>query len=198
MTSRRNVVLGVTGSLFLPSLARAAEPGIVKGRHGGPDMIKGDPPRLDFGKGLLIPMNGSIFKTLWEGEDRWITYAHALATQQVRAMGRAEDAAVGTMKFMLLTLAFAPDRLERFEGSGWKLRSGNIDDLVRGEIALPGRPVHPAVDEVGDPAGGATPEGESMGASAFHAITGYMVMKKDASLEYVKQKARLLSDTAPR
>jgi hypothetical protein len=198
MTSRRNVVLGVTGSLFLPSLARAAEPGIVKGHHGGPDMIKGDPPRLDFGKGLLIPMNGSIFKTLWEGEDRWITYAHALATQQVRAMGSAEDAAVGTMKFMLLTLAFAPDRLERFEGSGWKLRSGNIDDLVRGEIALPGRPVHPAVDEVGDPAGGATPEGESMGASAFHAITGYMVMKKDASLEYVKQKARLLSDTAPR
>jgi hypothetical protein len=51
-------------------------------------MIKGDPPRLDFGKGLLIPMNGSIFKTLWEGEDRWITYADALATQQVRAMGQ--------------------------------------------------------------------------------------------------------------
>lgn len=197
MTSRRNVVLGVAGGLLLPSLALATESGIVKGRHGGPNMIKGDPPKLDFGKGLLIPMNKAIFKTLWEGEDRWITYAHALADQQVLAMGRAEDAAVGTMKFMLLTLAFAPERLERFEGCGWKLRSGNLADLVRGEIALPGRPVHPAVDEVGDPAGGATPEGESMGPSAYHAITGYMVMKADAPLDYVKKKAQLLSEAAP-
>lgn len=75
MTSRRNVVLGIAGGLLLPSLALATESGIVKGRHGGPNMIKGDPPKLDFGKGLLIPMNKAIFKTLWEGEDRWITYA---------------------------------------------------------------------------------------------------------------------------
>ncbi len=187
------MVLGVAGSLLLPSLARATEPGIVKGRRGGPNMIKGDPPKLDFGNGLLIPMNKAIFKTLWEGEDRWITYAHALADQQVLAMGRAEDAAVGTMKFMLLTLAFAPERLERFEGCGWKLKSGNLADLVRGEIALPGHPVLPAVDEVGDPTNGASSDGPS----GYHAITGYMVMKKDAPLDYVKKKAQLLSEAAP-
>lgn len=197
MTSRRNVFLGVAGVLLFPTLASAVEPVIVKGRKGGPNMIKGDPPKLDFGGGLLVPMNGSIFKALWEGEDRWITYSHALSRQQVRAMGQAETAAVGKMKLMLLTLAFAPERLERVEGCGWKLKSDNTNDLVRGDIALPGRPVHPTVDEVGDPAGGETPPGASMGDSAYHAITGYMVMKKDASLEYVKQKAQLLSGAAP-
>lgn len=192
MTSRRKLVLSLAGGLLLPPPVLAAEAGIVKGRNGGPNMIKGNPPQLDFGGGLLIPMDGSIFKALWEGEDRWITYSHALSRQQVRAMGRAEDAAVGKMKLMLLTLAFAPERLERFAGCGWRLKSENNADLVRGDIALPGRPVHPTVDEVGDPLGGATPEGESMGNSAYHAITGYMVMKKDASLAYIKQKAQLL------
>ncbi|WP_297515951.1 hypothetical protein [uncultured Caulobacter sp.] len=183
--------------MLVPSLAFASTPGIVKGRRGGPDMIEGRPPKLDFGKGLVIPMNNAIFKALWEGEDRWVTYGHAISDQRMLAMGHAEDAALGTMKFMLLTLAFAPERLERFESCGWKLKSGNLDDLVRGEIALPGHPVLPAVDEVGDPAGGATPDGESTGPSGYHAVTGYMVMKKDAPLDYVKQKARFVTGTAP-
>ena len=194
MPSRRNLILGAAAGVLAPAVVLADDTGVVKGRRGGPNMIKGDPPKLDFGKGLLIPMNKGIFKTLWEGEDRWITYAHAISDVQVLAMGRAEDAAVGTMKFMLLTLAFAPERLERFEGCGWKLKSGNLADLVRGEIALPGRPVHPAVDEVGDATNGASADGSS----GYHAITGYMVMKKDAPLDYVKQKARFLSDAAPR
>lgn len=198
MALRRNVVFSVVGGLLLPSWASASDPGIVKGRKGGPDMIKGNPPKLDFGDGFVIPMDGRIFKALWEGEDRWITYAHALSRQQVRAMARAEDAAVGKMKMMLLTLAFAPERLERFEGRGWALKSGNTSDLVRGDIALPGRPVTPTVDEVSNSAGGETPEGASVGEPAYHAITGYMVMKKDAPLEYVKQKAQLLSEAAPR
>lgn len=198
MTSRRNVIFGVTAGLVLPTAVLAADSGIVKGRKGGPDMIKGDPPKLDFGGGLLIPMNASIFKALWEGEDRWITYGRAQSGQQVRAMGQAETAAVGKMKLMLLTLAFAPDGLERFENCGWKLRSENTSDLVRGDIALPGRPVMPTVDEVNNPAGGATPEGASFGASAYHAITGYMVMKKNAPLTYIKQKAQLLLEAAPR
>ena len=192
MATRRNLVFSLAGGMLMPSLALAAETGIVKGRKGGPDMIKGDPPRLDFGGGFVIPMDGRIFKALWEGEDRWITYAHALSRQQVRAMARAEDAAVGKMKLMLLTLAFAPERLDRFEGHGWALKSGNNDDLVRGDIALPGRPVMPTVDEVNNS------ESTTAGDPAYHAITGYMVMKKDAPLEYVKQKAQLLSEAAPR
>lgn len=198
MTTRRNLVFCLAGGVLMPSLAAAAETGIVKGRNGGPDMIKGNPPKLDFGGGFVIPMDGRIFKALWEGEDRWITYAHALSRQQVRAMARAEDAAVGKMKLMLLTLAFAPERLERFEGRGWALKSGNANDLVKGDIALPGRPVTPTVDEVSNAAGGETPEGASAGDPAYHAITGYMVMKKDAPLEYIKQKAQLLSEAAPR
>lgn len=192
MTSRRKLVLSLAGGLLLPAPALAVEPVIIKGRKGGPNMIKGNPSRLDFGGGLLIPMDGSIFKALWEGEDRWITYAHALSTRQVRAMGQAEDAAVGKMKLMLLTLAFAPDRLTRVENCGWALKSENTADLVRGDIALPGRPVMPTVDEVANPTDGPTPEGQSVGDPAYHAITGYMVMKKDASLAYVKQRAQLL------
>jgi hypothetical protein len=196
MTSRRNVVLGAAAAAFSPIAAHAAEPEIVKGRKGGPNMIKGNPPKLDFGGGLVIPMNSLIFKALWEGEDRWITYGRALSTQKARAMGQAEDAAVGKMKLMLLTLVFAPDRLERFETCGWKLKSDSTIDLVRGDIALPGHPVMPTVDEVSGQIG-QVPEGGSVGDPAFHAITGYMVMKKDAPLEYIKKKARLLSEAAP-
>ncbi len=194
MMDRRSLLLSVGASLC-PAMALADE-GRVKGRKGGPDMIKGDPPRLDFGGGLIIPMNSSIFRTLWEGEDRWITYGRALSTQKARAMGQSERAAIGSMKLMLLTLVFAPDRLERFETCGWKLKSGNTADLIKGDVALPGRPVMPTVDEVASTVG-QVPEGGAVGDPAFRAITGYMVMKKDAPLTYIKEKAQLLSEAAP-
>jgi len=142
MTSRRKLVLSLAGGLLLPARALAAEAGIVKGRNGGPNMIKGNPPQLDFGGGLLIPMDGSIFKALWEGEDRWITYGHALSRQQVRAMGQAEDAAVGKMKLMLLTLAFAPERLERFAGLWLAAEVGEQRRLGQGRHR-PARPPGP-------------------------------------------------------
>jgi hypothetical protein len=194
MMDRRGLLFSLAATVA-PGVALADE-GVVKGRKGGPNMIKGDPPKLDFGGGLLIPMNASIFKTLWEGEDRWITYGRALSTQKVRAMGQAENAAIGSMKLMLLTLVFRPDRLVRFETCGWKLKSGNTADLVKGDVALPGRPVMPTVDEVSS-AIGQVPEGGAVGDPAFHAITGYMVMKKDAPLTYIKEKAQLLSEAAP-
>ncbi|EJL29350.1 hypothetical protein PMI01_03360 [Caulobacter sp. AP07] len=173
------------------ALARSPEPdsGIVKGRKGGPNMIKGDPPKLDFGGGLIIPMNASIFRTLWEGEDRWITYGRALSQQKVRAMGQAETAAIGSMKLMLLTQAFAPERLERFETCGWRLKSGDTKDLVLGDIDLPGRPVMPTTDEVSGQ--GAAADGASVGDPTYRALTGYMVMKKDAPLDYVRKHAQL-------
>lgn len=195
MIERRTILLSAL--LATPTPIKAlAEEGVVKGRRGGPNMIKGDPPKLDFGGGLIIPMNASIFRTLWEGEDRWITYGRALSNQKVRAMGQADTAAIGSMKLMLLTLAFAPERLERFETCGWKLKSGKTADLIKGDIALPGRPVMPTVDEV-SASTGQVPEGGSVGEPAYRAITGYMVMKKDAPLSYVKEKAQLLSEAAP-
>jgi hypothetical protein len=173
------------------ALAKSPEPDgrIVKGRKGGPNMIKGDPPKLDFGGGLVIPMNASIFRTLWEGEDRWITYGRALSQQKVRAMGQAETAAIGSMKLMLLTQAFAPERLERFETCGWRLKSGDTKDLVLGDIDLPGRPVMPTTDEVSGQ--GAAAADASVGDPSYRALTGYMVMKKDAPLDYIRKHAQL-------
>ena len=193
MWSRRCLMLSlaVAGATASPILARAAsDGGIVKGRRGGPNMIKGDPPRLDFGGGLLIPMNASIFRTLWEGEDRWVTYGRAVSRLEVKAMQQAEIAATGTMKLMLLTQAFAPERLVRFEACGWRNRTNDASDLVQGDIALPGKPVMPTTDRVT----GSTTDGDTggVGEDAWHAVTGYMVMKKDVTLADVKARAQLL------
>ncbi|PXA73372.1 hypothetical protein DMC25_26260 [Caulobacter sp. D4A] len=189
---RRHALAGLAIiALALPAAARQrSDDGVVKGRKGGPNMIKGDPPRLDFGGGLLIPMNASIFKTLWEGEDRWVTYGRSVARQETRAMQQAEVAATGTMKLMLLTQAFAPERLVRFETCGWRGRTGDAKDLVLGEIALPGRPVMPTTDRVNGAATGAETDG--LGEDAWHAVTGYMVMKKDVTLADVKARAQLI------
>jgi hypothetical protein len=197
MTSRRNVLAGLAAGMATPALARAEEPGIVKGRKGGPNMIKGNPPKLDFGGGLIIPMGRATFTAaVWEGQDRWITYGRALSANQMRAMAQAEQSAIAKMKLSLLTLTFAPERLERFEVCGWKLKSGDAADYIQGDIALPGRPVMPTVDQVNGQVG-QNVEDAAAGESGWHALTGYMVMKADAPLDYVKQKARLLSEAAP-
>ncbi len=87
-------------------------------------------------------------------------------------------------------MAFAPDRLMRVEGGGWRLKSGVIADLVKGEIRLPGRPVMPTTDQMtGDQDGetGNTATGEEQ----THATTGYLVWKKDVTLDYVRNTAIL-------
>ncbi|PLR06978.1 hypothetical protein CFHF_24000 [Caulobacter flavus] len=189
---RRQILVGLTGAALASSAAarQRSEDGIVKGRRGGPNMIKGDPPKLDFGGGLLIPMNASIFRTLWEGEDRWVTYGRAVSRLEVKAMQQAEIAASGTMKLMLLTQAFAPERLVRFETCGWRNRTNDANDLVLGEIALPGKPVMPTTDRVT----GSVTDGDTggVGEDGWHAVTGYMVMKKDVTLADVKARAQLL------
>ena len=178
MTNRRSFALGALGTLAAPAAGLAAP------RPKGPVMLPGNPPKLDFGGGLLIPMDSTIFKVLWEGPDRWITYGRAVSRVEVRAMGQAETAAIGTMKLMLLTLAFAPERLERIDGGGWRLKSGNTDDLVRGDVRLPGRPVMPTTDLH-------SADGNA-GEPLIHALTGYMVMKADVTIEDVRARARLV------
>lgn len=174
----RRAMIATLGATALAGPAFAAK------KDGKPVMIPGTPPKLDFGGGLLIPMDAGIFKTLWEGQDRWITYGRGVKRQQVAAMAAAEDAAVAVMKLMLITLAFKPDLLVRVEGGGWRVKSGNVADLVRGDVPLPGRPVMPTVDRLGE----AGEDGEPM----ISAITGYMLMKKDVSLDDVKASAKLV------
>lgn len=189
---RRQILIGLAGAaLALPAAARQrSEDGVVKGRKGGPNMIKGDPPKLDFGGGLVIPMNATIFRTLWEGEDRWITYGRAVARMEVRAMQQAEVAAAATMKLMLLTQAFAPERLVRFETCGWRNRSNDAKDLIAGDVALPGKPVMPTTDRVTGVVTDADTGG--VGEDGWRALTGYMVMKQDISLAQVKATAQLV------
>ncbi|WP_425997177.1 hypothetical protein [Caulobacter sp. DWR1-3-2b1] len=66
MIERRAILPSMLLATATPIKAPAEE-GVVKGRRGGPNMIKSDPPKLDFGGGLIIPLNASIFRTLWEG-----------------------------------------------------------------------------------------------------------------------------------
>lgn len=167
-----------------------------------PKLIRGHPDKVDFGHGLLIPMSGDAFHTLWEGDDRWITYGHGFGHDDTLAMEQAEESAIGTMKLYLLTLAFTPERLMRVDGGGWRLKSGNVADLVRGDVALPGRPLMPTTDyfngftkgtssaSSADAAEGITGPSSS-GEGSVHATTGWLIWKKDVTLEYVRKNAQL-------
>lgn len=170
-----------------------ASPASTYGRvlqAGKPKLIKGNPNKVDFGHGLLVPMSKEAFETLWEGDDRWIAYGHGFGRTVAAAMGQAEEAATGTMKLFLLTQAFAPDRLTRIDGGGWRLKSGKTEDLIKGNIDLPGRPIMPATDRVnGAMASEATTD---VGEDAFHATTGWVVWKSDISLDVIRKTARLI------
>lgn len=216
MNTRRDCLVALTGFAATAAAANARstlgevlkvgpKPKLIKGENGQPDMV-------DFGHGLMVPMSSAAFHTLWEGDDRWITYGHGFGHNKAGAMGQAEEAAIGTMKLYLLTLAFAPDRLIRVDGGGWRLKSGNLADLVKGEIELPGRPVMPTTDEVMgvnksgkgavaagangsataiDSAGGVDYSNAS-GEQATHATTGWLIWKKEISLDDVRHRAVLI------
>lgn len=208
MHTRRTCLLGLAGAATITAagarntlgevLRAGPRPKLVPGENGAPD-------KVDFGHGLLVPMSNDAFHTLWEGDDRWITYGHGFGARKVSAMSQAEEAAIGTMKLYLLTLAFKPDRLMRVDGGGWRLKSGNTADLVKGDIALPGRPVMPTTDAVSgmmssrgssgasslsDTGGGMSSSGEE----TTHASTGWLIWKKEISLETVRRTAVLLGD----
>lgn len=207
---RRQILFSIGAGIFCPpALARTTlsevlrvgpKPALVKG-----DKSKGIPDKVDFGHGLLVPMDKMAFKTLWEGDDRWISYGHGFGNIKVKAFDRAELAAEGTMKLFLLTLAFKPERLVRVDGGGWQLKSGNTADLVRGNIRLPGRPIMPTWDEVTSAmvADGISSNYASLGDSdvssasateeeGFHATTGWLLWKKDVTIDTVRRDATLV------
>jgi len=192
MSTRRNCLAGLTA--FAAAAATADADTLYKVLKAGPrpKLIPGNPPKVDFGHGLLVPMSKDAFHTLWEGDDRWISYGHGFGSHRGAAMGQAEEAALGTMKLYLLTLTFAPDRLTRVDGGGWVLKSGKIEDLVKGEIQLPGRPIMPTTDDMYGYVAGETGDDTRGGGPTVHATTGWLLWKKEVNLDYVREHARLL------
>jgi hypothetical protein len=164
-----------------------------------PGSSAGDPPILDFGDGLRIPMGKQALKVLWDDKDFWLTYGTGNAREAVLALANAKHAAEGTMKLMLLTLAFRPERLERIEGGGWRLRSQDPKDFVLGDIDLPGEPVMPITSTASgelahgmDALFGGTQDFDPGVNNNIHALTAYIVKKKDISLQDVRANAHLL------
>jgi hypothetical protein len=197
MPMTRRLLLSATGCAVWATPARARNTlGEVLKAGPKPKLIKGDklngiPDKVDFGHGLLVPMSKDAFDALWEGDDRWIAYGHGVGQNKVAAMDKAEEAAIGTMKLFLLTLAFKPEMLMRVEGGGWKLKSGRTADLVRGDIGLPGRPVMPTVDQVG----GDT-DTDAGGFEPYHATTGWLIWKREVTLDTVRRIAEVLPEGA--
>jgi hypothetical protein len=210
MESRRNILAGLATALTVPlgasfaaDLPKVLPPtGVLPdGKiHANllPGAAHGDPPILDFGDGLRIPLGKSALKVLWEGKDFWITYGAGNASRTITALAHAKWSAVGTMKFLLLTLAFAPERVERFENCGWRLKSQDVKDFVMGDIDLPGEPPVPIATALG---GRAQPGMDAMfntmdfpvGSFGYnYAFTSYIVRKKDITLDDVRARAQLL------
>lgn len=185
-------------------------------------VISGKPPVLDFGDGLKIPCDKSAFLTLFEGKTFWLTLGAGRSNYLLQAQGLAVKYALGAMKLLLLTLAFAPSRMVNLDG-GWRLASRNVNDLVRGDIELPGNPYWPLNDAelrgtgafgttnmvgadsfVGGNGTGPSQGNGTMPKGAFDnlwppsdmnrvsAFTSYIVMKRDVSLDYVRKRAQVL------
>lgn len=178
-------------------------------------VIRGRPNVLDFGDGLKIPLNKYAFLTLWEGKTFWMTYGVGRAERTYLADGIALRAAEGSMKLLLITLAFAPNRLDHVDG-GWRLKVQDVKNYVHGDIVLPGKPFSPMKDprfgnmdtavpgtaapttSLGQSSGGISPilpanmmDGERNALS----FTCYIVKKTDVDLAYVRKFAQVVSST---
>ena len=216
MQNRRTVVVSLAGALvgapFLhASASEAVFPGPVTDDTPKATVVKGTPPLLDFGDGLKIPMSKAAFLTLWEGKTFWLTYGAGRSSYSQRAQGEAVLYATGAMKLLLMTLAFAPDRLDHADG-GWRLKVQDTKNYVLGDVELPGKPYWPITDanfsgfgDMDSPGLNAPLTGSSMEngpASAqfdpaaqmamVNAFTTFIVLKKNCSLDDVRARARLL------
>jgi hypothetical protein len=206
MVERRAFILSLTGVALAPALAHAATPKpkrerSIAGDGPKPTVIKGTPPQMDFGDGLRVPLDRSAFVTLWEDSGRWITFGLGLGRIEGESNAKADKAASLTMQIMLLTLANAPERLERVDGGGWRPRSGKLHDLVMGEVPLPGQPVRPAggsfvnTDLFSGLGGGVPADIQTY--QRFIAATAYVVKKADLSLDDVRVLGRLADEKPP-
>lgn len=218
MSNRRTVVFSLVGTFTAALVTRASKASqssqATPVSQAPPDtpkatVIPGKPPILDFGDGVRVPCSKEAFLTLWEGKTYWLTFGAGRSHYSAQAQGEAVQYARAAMKLLLMTLAFAPYRLDHVDGGGWRLKSRNIKDFVHGDIDLPGNPFWPTNDTnmgFGNlDAGALSSLGfgtlGSMGQKPFD-ITGspnyaggyaaYVVFKKDASLDYVRSHAQIL------
>lgn len=175
-------------------------------------VVMGSPNVLVFTDGPKIPLNREAFLTLWEGPTFWMTYGAGRASRRYQADGMAMRAADGTMKLLLLTLAFAPERLAHQDG-GWRLKQQEIGNYVRGVLTLPGQPSAAMTDaRLGfgnldtafasqqmamaslGPGGLADAPAlpvDLVGDHRIDSFSSYMVKKKDVDLAYVRKFARI-------
>jgi hypothetical protein len=217
MQTRRLVVIFGLAAMAVGGIARAAEDDSDLPKA---TVVKGKPPYLDFSDGVKVPCTKGAFLTLWEGPGYWLTFGFGSAGIADVAQSRAVYHAEGAMRYLLLTLAFAPDRLELVEGHGWRQKVEKPENYVMGDLALPGRPSRALDDlflgrgsanaspfwgqpDVGGmvstvPGGPGGPDVSvsgmmpSMTAMSVNAFCCYVVRKKDLSLNDVRQRAKIL------
>ncbi len=214
MQTRRAIVISM-GALAVAGVAGAADDDLPKAT-----VIAGKPPILDFGDGLKVPCDKGAFLTLWESPKFWLSFGFGTAALREIAQRQAVYHAQGAMRYLLLTLAFAPDRLQSVDGHGWRQRVEKPSNYVMGDLDLPGH-ASKALDDVflgrgnanGTPFWGEStvggmvavapsgPGGPEIGTSGMmpsmtpvsvNAFCSYVVMKKDLSLDDVRLRAKVL------
>lgn len=183
-------------------------------------LIAGDPPIFDYGS-VKVPCSRDAFYTLWEGDTFWLTFGFGASQSNDIATIRAEKQASNLMRFMLLTLAFAPARLVKAAGNGWRKKDPKAHDFVVGELPLPAlhnrsmsdaflgggnTVINPLWDRLGSQGvlSGTMPGGMDLAPSASsgpldnmqqamrYAFSSSVVMKKDMSLDDVRTRATVL------
>jgi len=112
------------------------------------------------------------------------------------------------MKLLLMTEAFTPNRLEPVDGGGWRLKSRNIKDFVKGDVELPGNPFWPGTDafmgfgasdapglgSMGFGALGSSGVGDILTGSSIYvdAFSAYVIFKREVTLDWVRTHAQIL------
>lgn len=218
MQSRRSVLATTAGVIAFAAWggrARAEDSEVPSAK-----LIAGTPPLLDYGSGLKVPCSKDAFYTLWEGETFWLTYGFGTSPDNDIALIRATKQANGVMKFLLLTLAIAPERLVKIDGNGWRKKDPAARDFVLGELDLPIHPSKSMSDallgggnteispfwnfggtmngtnlEQSRPGGPSTPPTGTptdLRQASRHAFSTCLVLKKDLSLEDVRKRAVVL------
>lgn len=164
-------------------------------------LIAGKPAILDYGSGVKVPCSRDAFFTLWEGDRFWLTFGFGRCPSNDIALIRANKQAYGVMKFMLLTLAFAPERLVRGDGNGWRKKNPTAHDFVVGALDLPLQPGKPVSDvflgggniEINEfmNMGGGTEDGPPTNPQQANrnAFCSKIILKKDLSLDDVRKRA---------
>lgn len=219
LQTRRSIMALTAGAITVAAcgpLARAEDSEVPSAK-----LIAGTPPVLDYGGGLKVPCSKDAFYTLWEGEAFWLTYGFGISPDNDIALIRATKQANGVMRFLLLTLAFAPERLIKVAGDGWRKKDQTARDFVLGELDLPIHPSKSMSDALlgggnteispfwnfggmmtgtnqgpmqpGSPSQGPSVAPTDLRQASRHAFSTCLVLKKDLSLADVRKRAVVLA-----